>query len=152
MRARKALFLTHTAPLPLVSGERIRSFHLMRELDRKGWDVSLFSLLHSVQLGARDEDVLRALCDDVLLVPFEASAWRRATKLARAMIARRPFQERYFFSSEAARRLLAELPVDEFDALVPVTRCRASRAASLRAPNSRRFAATRPQQPPRLRA
>lgn len=121
MRAPKALFLTHTAPLPLVSGERIRSFHLMRELDRKGWDVSLFSLLHSVPLGARDEDELRALCDDVLLVPFEASAWHRYTRLTRALISRHPFQERYFFSSEAARRFLAELPVDDFDVLVPVT-------------------------------
>ncbi|MBA2568143.1 MAG: glycosyltransferase [Actinobacteria bacterium] len=117
----KALFLTHTAPLPLVSGERIRTFHLMRELDRQGWDVSLFSLLHSVPLGTGDEELLGALCDDVLLVPFQADKSHRYMRLARAMATGHAFQETYFYSSGAAQRLRAELPVDDFDALVPVT-------------------------------
>src|ERR1035437_4330236 len=32
----RLLFLTHEPPLPLVSGARLRSYHLMRELARRG--------------------------------------------------------------------------------------------------------------------
>lgn len=119
--AGRALFLTHTTPLPLVSGERIRSFHLMRELAHQGWTVALFSLLHSVPLAPEDERTLRDLCDEVILEPLRASTVPRFARLGRALVGGDSFHGHYFFSRAAARRLHAELDADAFDVLVPVT-------------------------------
>lgn len=119
--AGRVLFLTHTTPLPLASGERIRSFHLLRELARHGWSVSLFSLLHSVPLPAADEKTLRELCDQVVLEPIEVSPLARYGRLARAVLSSRAFHERYFFSRAAAERLGELLSADSFDVVVAVT-------------------------------
>lgn len=116
-----ALFLTHTTPLPLVSGERIRTFHLLRELARAGWRVSLFSLLHSVALPAEDERLLRKLCEEVHLEPFPVAPPSRYWRLARAIAASTPFHERYFFTDRAAEGLEPLLRAGSFDVLVPVT-------------------------------
>lgn len=117
----RALFLTHTTPLPLVSGERIRSFHLMRELAGRGWDLSLFSLLHSVPLSDRDERALEDLCGEVILEPLRVSSAARYGRLASAVLSSTAFHERYFWSEPAARRLRSRLSADEFDVLVAVT-------------------------------
>jgi polysaccharide biosynthesis protein PslH len=117
----RALFLTHTAPLPLVSGERIRSFHLLQELKRRDWDLSLFSLLHSVPLSREDERALRELCDELILVPFGASPLARYARLARTTLSATAFHERFFFSSEGAKLLQARLAQDGFDVVVAVT-------------------------------
>jgi polysaccharide biosynthesis protein PslH len=117
----RALFLTHTAPLPLVSGERIRSFHLLRELARRDWEVSLFSLLHSVPLSREDERALRELCAEVILIPFRASPLAGYLRLARTTLSATAFHERFFFSSKGARRLKDRLAHDGFDVVVAVT-------------------------------
>jgi polysaccharide biosynthesis protein PslH len=119
--AGRVLFLTHTTPLPLVSGERIRSFHLLRELARRDWRVSLFSLLHSVPLSPSDEQRLRELCDEVVLQPFSASPLVRYTRLLRALAASEAFHRRYFFGSGAARRIGSLLTDGRFDVVVAVT-------------------------------
>lgn len=116
-----ALFLTHTTPLPLVSGERIRTFHLLRELARRGWRVSLFSLLHSVPLAAADEHTLRELCDELHLEPFPVSPRARYGRLTRAVLSSTAFHERYFFTKQAADGLAPLLRSGSFDVLVPVT-------------------------------
>jgi polysaccharide biosynthesis protein PslH len=113
----RALMLTHTAPLPLVSGERIRNFHLLRELARRGWQVSLFSLLHGPAPSPEDEAVLRELCEAVTLEPIDVSTRARARRLTAAIVARRAFHTRYFYSRPAAERLARRLDVDAFDAI-----------------------------------
>jgi hypothetical protein len=60
----RVAFLTHTPPLPPVSGERIRNWSLMRELARRGWEVSLFSLLQSEKApSAADRARLEEICE-----------------------------------------------------------------------------------------
>jgi glycosyltransferase involved in cell wall biosynthesis len=114
----RALMLTHTAPLPLVSGERVRNFHLLRELARRGWSVSLFALNHGPAPSAADEDVLRELCERVELEPFDASSIARYRRLAAAVSTRTAFQRRFFFSRTAAERLTGWLRNESFDAFV----------------------------------
>lgn len=115
------LLLTHTAPLPLVSGERVRNFHLLRELARREWKVSLFSLLHSVELSAEDESTLRELCEDVVLEPLRSSRAARYARLGGAVLSSRALHERYFFVSPAARRLRARLAGDRYAVLAAET-------------------------------
>lgn len=110
--------LTHTVPLPLVSGERIRNFHLLRELSRRGWDVSLFSLLHGPAPSDGDLALLRELCATVTLEPIGVSPFARLRRLARALVTRTAFHDRYFFSRRAAERLRSTLDREPFDAIV----------------------------------
>ena len=115
---RRVLMLTHTAPLPLVSGERVRNFHLLRELARRDWSVSLFALNHGPAPSAADEDVLRELCERVELEPFDASSLARYRRLAGAVSTRTAFQRRLFFSRAAAERLAGWLRKERFGAFV----------------------------------
>ena len=114
----RVLMLTHTAPLPLVSGERVRNFHLLKELVRRNWSVSLFALNHGPAPSAADEGVLRELCERVELEPFDASSLARSRRLAAAVLTRTAFQSRFFFSREAAERLARRLREERFDAFV----------------------------------
>ncbi len=48
----RVLFLTHRLPYAPNRGDRIRAYHLLREMSR--WaDVSLFSLVHDDEEAAR---------------------------------------------------------------------------------------------------
>lgn len=114
----RVLMLTHTAPLPLVSGERIRNFHLLRELARRDWRVSLFALNHGPAPSPADEDTLRALCERVVLEELDASSLVRFRRLAASVLTRTAFHRRFFYSSEAARRLASWLQEEPFDAIV----------------------------------
>jgi len=114
----RVLMLTHTAPLPLVSGERVRNFHLLRELARRGWAVSLVALNHGPAPSAADEAVLRELCERVELERFDASALARNRRLAAAVLTRTAFQRRLFFSSGLAERVEGRLRGEQFDAIV----------------------------------
>jgi len=111
----RVLFLTHEAPLPLVSGARIRSFHLMRELAERGHDVSLFALVHSDPPSAADLSRLGGLGERVELHEFAPRQLARRARLALDTAGGRPFQRRYFFDAAArvaAERLIAELRPD----------------------------------------
>ena len=70
------LFLTHTAPVPPVSGDRVRTLHLMRQLAARDWKVSLFSLVIGTALSDTERRVLEELCEDVVLQPFDRRSLR----------------------------------------------------------------------------
>ena len=115
----QAAFLTHTPPLPAVSGERIRSWNLLAQLAGRGWGVSLFSLVHEEgALTARDEEQLTATCEDVVLAPFTVGPARRRGTLVADMLLRRAFQERYFLSTDAVENCHRWISRGEFDVVV----------------------------------
>jgi len=96
-----ALILTHSPPRPAISGDRIRTFHLMRELRERGWHVSLFSLVAPDEPVGLDA-VLAVASDDWRLVPRRVSQVRRVANLGAGLLRRRAFQWHWFWSRDAA--------------------------------------------------
>jgi glycosyltransferase involved in cell wall biosynthesis len=99
-----------------VSGERIRNWNLMRELARRDWQVSLFSLLHTEKPpSAADRAELEKICEEVALESFEVSSITRKARVARDLLLGRAFQSSYFYSRDCAgacRRWLDECEPD----------------------------------------
>jgi glycosyltransferase involved in cell wall biosynthesis len=115
----RAAFLTHTPPLPLVSGERIRNWNLMRELAARGWEVSLFSLLHAEKApSSSDRAKLEEVCEEVVLAPLAVSPLRRKARIARDLALRRAFQSSFFYSRECANACRSWLAERAFDVVV----------------------------------
>lgn len=109
----QALFLTHTAPYPPVSGERIRNWSLMRTLKENGWGVSLFSLE-----GSPPQPELAELADDVLFANAEPSRITRGRRTLVSVARRRAFHATAYLAREAAARLRAWPPLAAADVLV----------------------------------
>jgi polysaccharide biosynthesis protein PslH len=105
--SRRALFLTHEPPYPPISGARLRSWHLMRELERRGWELSLFALATTEEERAASLGPLRELCAEAAVEVLPSSRAARYRRIAGALARRRAFQTRYFFDP-AARASLAE--------------------------------------------
>ncbi len=115
----RVAFLTHTPPLPPVSGERIRNWSLMRELARRGWEVSLFSLLQSEKApSAADRARLEEICEEVVLEPLEVSSFGRKARVAKDLLLGRAFQSSFFYSRDCARACRRWLGKHAFDVVV----------------------------------
>jgi polysaccharide biosynthesis protein PslH len=99
-----ALFLTHEPPLPMISGTRVRSLNLIRELVRRGWRVSLFSLVPDEGPSASERAELDEICEGVTLEALPSTRARRL-RVGWAIVGARAFHEAYFFSAAVAERL-----------------------------------------------
>ena len=117
MAQRSVLFLTHEPPLPAVSGTRVRSSQLMRQLDQRGWRVRLFSLGPSAAAPA-DLEALRELATDPVVEAFEPHPIARYGRVAALVATGRAFQRAMFWAPEPARRLEAILRDERFDAII----------------------------------
>jgi len=95
-----AVFLTHNAPLPLVSGDRIRTFNLARELVRNGWRVSIFSLSSS-DISLKERQVLDDLGIKTLWTRFPRESLLRRARLAGDVVARRALHHDFFVDNSA---------------------------------------------------
>lgn len=95
----------------------MRSHNLMRELARRGWRVSLMSLMPGERVGHDDRARLEALCEGVQLEPFEPGR-TRYLGVAAALLRGEAFQRRYFYSPAAAARLRSWLARESFDVIV----------------------------------
>lgn len=98
---RHALFLTHSPPRPGISGDRIRTFHLMRELRQRGWQISLFSLVPADEPAGLDEALAEG-ADRWKLFPRGVGRARRALSLGVGLFRQRAFQQDWFWSRDAA--------------------------------------------------
>ena len=108
----RALFITHSPPRPAISGDRIRTFHLMRELRGRGWHVSLFSLVPPEEPEGL-EDALGDAADDWRLVPHRVGRVGRLIKLGAGLVRGRAFQQHWFWSRTAANALRVWLAATE---------------------------------------
>jgi polysaccharide biosynthesis protein PslH len=113
----RAVFLTHEPPCPPVSGARIRTYHLLRELRRRGWSLGVFALTAPADDAAAAEAGLGELCDDVLLHPLPGGT-ARYRRLLTALARREAFQAHYFFDPAGAARLQASGLLDGADVIV----------------------------------
>ncbi len=114
---RRVLFVTHTAPIPPVSGERLRAFNLMRELVRRKWEVSLFSIEHG-PVASDDLESLNSISPAGVLVQRRP---RPAWRLARSrldVLRGRAFQDKFFLNRRSRRAFHEWLGGQEFDVVV----------------------------------
>lgn len=77
MTVSPVLYLTHRVPFPPDKGDRIRNFHLLRQLARRGrvW----LGCLADEPVTAADDSELRRLCERVAVVPVSGKRrWVRA--------------------------------------------------------------------------
>src|SRR2546425_9069276 len=76
----RILFLTHRLPYAPNRGDRIRAYHIARQLSRRS-DVDLLSLTHD------DEEESHATDLDAMVARVRTARVRRVTNLARAAVA-----------------------------------------------------------------
>jgi glycosyltransferase involved in cell wall biosynthesis len=83
----------------LISGERIRNYHLLRELSERGWHLTLFSLSEA---PPRQSDVaeLESLCESVYVQVFRSSSLTQRARTLRNMALGRAFHKDFFRNSE----------------------------------------------------
>ncbi|MEO8437416.1 MAG: glycosyltransferase family 4 protein [Chloroflexota bacterium] len=113
---RSARFVTHSPPSPGISGDRIRVYNLVRALKDRGWTVRVWSLLGPDE-PAGSTDALRAIADELVLVPLDVTARRRRLRLIRDAVARRPLQSHWFWSKATAHEAARWLADADEDAL-----------------------------------
>ena len=102
MSGQSARFITHSPPSPGISGDRIRVYNLVRALKERGWTVRVWSLVGPDE-PAGSVDAIRAIADEVFLVPREVTARRRRLRLVRDMVMRRALQAHWFWSKPSAQ-------------------------------------------------
>jgi glycosyltransferase involved in cell wall biosynthesis len=101
----------------MVSGERIRSLNLIRQLTLRGWRVSLFSLsAEPVDEAARRG--LEELCEQVVIPVYGKNRLVRMFLVMRDAAFGRAFHRTYFWSRGAQRDLDSLLAAERFDAYV----------------------------------
>ena len=103
-----ALVLTHSPPRASISGDRIRTFHLMHALRERGWEIRLFSLVGPDEPPGL-EAALADVADSVMLVPRGVGVVQRAARLAAGVLHGRAFQQDWFWSREASLACLTWL-------------------------------------------
>src|SRR5436190_1147245 len=113
-----ALVLTHEPPLPAVSGTRVRSLNLIRQLADRDWRVSLFTLAAAEDPRPEDRRELESICARVVVAPFERSRARRLARIGLGLPRRRAFQESYFHWRAAASELEPWLAQDGFELIL----------------------------------
>jgi len=117
---RPLLFMVHTSPLPVVTGSRVRSLALIRQLVARGWDVSLFALDTGVPARPADLAELRALCAEVRLSPHGAPTAVRMARMGADLLRGRAFQHSMFRYPAAVREAHAWIAAGRFDAILAV--------------------------------
>ncbi len=114
------LWIVHQPPLPAVTGSRVRSISLIRELVARGWDVSLFSLDTGVSAQQEDLDELQTLCVEVKIFPFTPPEPLRMARMGADLLRGRAFQHSMFRDPQAVRAAHAWIAEANFDAIVAV--------------------------------
>jgi hypothetical protein len=115
---RSLLVMLHTPPLPAVTGSRVRSLAIVRQLVARGWDVSLFALQTGVPAQAADLDELRALCGAVRLADHAAPRAVRVGRMGIDLLRGRSFRHSMFRDPAAVDEAHAWIDAGGFDAIL----------------------------------
>jgi polysaccharide biosynthesis protein PslH len=112
------LALTHEPPLPAISGTRVRSLNLVRQLAGRGWRVSLFALGFGELPGSTDRAELESLCERVEIADLHRSQAARYARILLDLARGRAFQQSFFYSPGAAAMLGPLLDDGRWDVLL----------------------------------
>jgi glycosyltransferase involved in cell wall biosynthesis len=83
------LFLTQVLPYPPDAGPKVKTWHVLRHLARKGYRVTLASFVRQEELEFIP--VLKGVCDEVHAIPIHRSRSRDAGYWLRSNLTGRPF-------------------------------------------------------------
>ena len=97
----RLLYVAHRVPYPPDKGDRIRNYHLLRQLAGRA-DVSL-ACLADEPVTAETAAELNRLCRDVAIVPV--TPWGRRVRAGLSLLAGRSLSEGAFRSPELAARI-----------------------------------------------
>lgn len=109
---RNVLFLCYRFPYPLVGGDRVKSYHLLRHL----------STIANVDLITMDEwdtghgealDHLRSFCRSVTVVPFRKTA--ASLRIASALLSSTPIEAAYYNDPVMQRTVDSALASNSYD-------------------------------------
>lgn len=114
----RVLFLTPSSPLPQVSGDRIRSYNLMRQLAAHGWRVSLYALVGGITPNSSQRVHLEEFCEDVRFGVAETSRASQFGRLIKSLVRREAFQRQYFPAGRALTGLRTLLASERFDVVI----------------------------------
>jgi polysaccharide biosynthesis protein PslH len=97
----RMLFILSRVPYPLEKGDKLRAFHMIRELSARH-EIHLFCLADE-QVDRTAKEKLKQYCKEVHIhrIPW----YVRWVGLARALFSGKPFQVEYFYSKSAQRKL-----------------------------------------------
>lgn len=115
---RSAVFLTHEPPLPAVTGARVRSFNLMRQLADRGWRVSLFTLEDASAGGEADREGLARLCEQLVIAPLSRSHLSHRLRMVGGLLRNRPFPEWFFYEPSLAARFREAFDLERFNVAI----------------------------------
>jgi glycosyltransferase involved in cell wall biosynthesis len=85
----KILFLTQTIPYPVDAGPKVKTWHVLKHLVDKGYDVTLVSFVRGEEEKYINE--LRKVFSEVFLVPLHRSRMADLAYWTRSLFSGRPF-------------------------------------------------------------
>ena len=110
----RILYVTHRVPYPPDKGDRIRNFHVLKQLVQAG-DVSL-ACLADEPVGDEGRQVLNRLCRDVAIIP--STGFGRWIRAGMSILAGRSLSEGAFYVPALAEVLADWQRATPFDAAV----------------------------------
>lgn len=114
LTAPRILLLVHRVPFPPNRGDRIRSFHLLKQLAQQA-EVSL-AFLHQEPLEADVLPALQPFCEQVAAVPL--AGWRRWAQGCWSLATGASATQGLFWSERMAKTITTWAREQPFDALV----------------------------------
>lgn len=109
---RKILFLSYRFPYPLVGGDRVKSYHLLRHLSTIA-DVDLICLDEWNTGSGEALEHLKSFCHSVTVVPFSKSA--AAVRIATGLVSGKPIEAAYYNDPSMQRAVDAALSTTSYD-------------------------------------
>jgi len=103
------LMLSPTFPWPLNMGDKIRIFHVLRELARAGHEVSLFALAHE-PYGPEGLEALKVHCKELHVIPVKNRS--RLQAAIKSIVSRKPYRVAKFESPEFRQAVVEALQGD----------------------------------------
>lgn len=97
----KILFLTSRFPWPLEKGDKLRAYHLIRELSAEA-DIFLFAI-NDKDVSEEQLNALRPYCKDIQWA--KVAALQSLASMTNAALGTIPFQAAYFYSAKAVKQL-----------------------------------------------
>ncbi|MFM7023742.1 MAG: glycosyltransferase [Flavobacteriales bacterium] len=98
---KKTLIILSRIPYPLEKGDKLRAYHLIKELSK--WEEIHLVAISDEPAQQSSIDELKKYCKEIHVFPI--SKWSIALNMFKSFIVGLPFQSGYFYNSKVAREI-----------------------------------------------